>query len=58
MSYRTVTVEVKVKLLMKVDEGVEVSEVIQEMDCNFQDQSGFATIEDTEILDHEVKDSR
>lgn len=58
MAYRTVTVEVKVKLTMKVDEGTEVAEVVQELDYNFEDNTGHATIEDTEILDYDVKDSR
>lgn len=58
MSYRTVTVEVKVKLTMKVDEGTEVAEVIQELDYNFSDNTGKATIEDTEIRDYNVEDSR
>ena len=55
--YRTVAVELKVKLVMKVDEGVEISEVINELDYQF-DLPDSATLEDSEILDHEVKDSR
>lgn len=55
---RKVTVELKVKLLLRVDEGVEVSEVINELDYNFTDNTDKATIEDTEILDYEVTDSR
>lgn len=58
MAYRTVTVEVKVKVTMKVDEGTEVAEVIQELDYNMTDQTGHATIEDTEITDYEVQDSK
>jgi len=56
--YRTVTVEVKVKLLMKVDEGVEIGDIISEMDYDFTDTTGSASIEDTYIIDHEVMDSR
>ena len=55
--YRTVTVELKVKLVMKVDEGAEIAEVIDEMDYQFGLPDN-ATLEDSEILDHEVKDSR
>ncbi len=55
---RKVTVKVEVKLTMKVDEGVEVSEIIDEMDYNFSDTTTQATIEDTEILDFEIMDSR
>ena len=52
--YRTVTVEMKVKLVMKVDEGVEVAEVINEMDYEFSLPDN-AMLEDSEILDYEAK---
>ncbi len=55
---RTVTVKVETKLTMKVDEGVEISEIINEMEYNFFDTTTNATIEDTEITDFEVVDSR
>ena len=58
MAFRTVTVEVKVKLSMKVDEGVEIGDIISEMDYNFSDTTTQADIEDTEILGYEVTDSR
>lgn len=54
---KIVTVEVKVKLTMKVDDDVEVSEVIDEMEYDFSDTTGKAIIENTEILDSEVTDS-
>jgi len=53
-----VTVKVEVKLTMKVDEGVEISEIIDEMEYNFSDTTANATIEDAEIADFEVIDSR
>ena len=55
---RTVTVKVEAKLIMKVDEGVEVSEVIDEMEYSFVDTTTRANIEDAEITDYEVVDSR
>ena len=55
---RTVTVKVEVKLTMKVDEGVDISEVISEMEYIFSDTTTKATIEDAEITDFEVVDSR
>lgn len=58
MAYRTVTVELKVKLTMKVDEGTEVSEVLDEAGYNIIDTTGHADIENTEVIDYEVKDSR
>ena len=55
---RKVTIELKVKLIAEIDEGVEVSEIVDELDYSFSDQTGNATILDTEILDSEVTDSK
>jgi hypothetical protein len=56
---RKVTVEVKVKLVINMDEGLEVSDVIDEMEYDFTaNNEGAAYIEDMEILDHEVTDSK
>jgi len=55
--YRTVTVELKVKLVLKVDEGVEIAEVLDELDYQFSPPDN-ATLDDSEILDYDVKDSR
>ena len=58
MADRKVYVEAKVKLIVRVDEGTEVSEVMDEMDYGFMDTTGKATVEDTEIVDYEVTDSK
>ena len=55
---RTVTVKVETTLTMKVDEGVEVSEIIDEMEYDFSDTTTKADIECAEITDFEVVDSR
>lgn len=55
---RKVYVEVKVKLIINMDDDVEVGDVIQEMDYNFTDQTDKADIVDTEIMDYEVQDSK
>jgi len=55
---RKVYVNVAVRLIINIDEGVEVSEVIDEMDYSFKDTTGKADIIDTEIRDHEVTDSK
>jgi len=55
---RKVHVKVTVDLLLKMEEGVEVQEVIDEMEYSFESQTKNADIEDTEILEHEVTDSR
>ena len=55
---RNVTVNVTVKLSLNIDEGVEVSKVIEEMDYDFTSGLDSADVADTEIISHEVTDSR
>ena len=55
---RKVYVEVKTRLIIQMDEGVEVDDVIQEMDYNFQSNTVGADIVDTEIRDYEIQDSK
>jgi hypothetical protein len=55
---RKVFVEVKVKLVIEVDEGVKISDIIQEMDYDFTSTLDGAIITDTEVLEHEVIDSK
>ena len=55
---RTVTVKVETTLTMKVDEGTEISETINEMEYDFSDTTTRADIECAEITDFEVVDSR
>ena len=55
---RKVYVDVKVRLIINQDDGVETADVINEMDYSFTDTTGKATIEDTEIKDYEVTDSK
>ena len=55
---RKVYVELKVKMILNQDEGVETSEILDEMNYNFQDTTGKADIIDTEILDYDIKDSK
>jgi len=55
---RTVEVEIKTKITMIVDEGVEIGSIIDELEYDFTDTTSKAIIEDTEILDYEVIDSK
>ena len=55
---RKVTVEIKVKMVITMDEGTAIGKVIDEMDYSFTDTTTAATIEDTEIIDVEVVDSK
>jgi len=58
MSDRKVYVEVKVKLILRVDEGEEISHVMDELEYTIFDTTGKANVEDSEILDYDVTDSK
>jgi hypothetical protein len=55
---RKVTVKLEMKVVMLVDEGVEISEVVNELDYKVNDTTTAADILDTEIIDYEVIDSK
>ena len=55
---RKVYVEIKVKVIMNIEEGINVSNVINELDYNFSFPSEEADIVDTEIMDFQVTDSK
>ena len=55
---RKVYVNLQVRMILNMNEGVEVGEVIDEMDYNFKSQTTGADIIDTEIEGHEVTDSK
>jgi len=55
---RNVIVELKVKLLLKMDSDSEVSDIMNELEYNFTDTTGSADVEDMEITDYEVIDSK
>ena len=55
---RKVFLEVKIKVVLNMDEGVEVSKVMEEMDYCFISTLDEADVENTEILDWEIIDSK
>ncbi len=55
---RKVYVEVITRLIIQADEGVEIQQVINEMDYDFYDNTGKATIIDIEIKDYNITDSK
>ncbi len=55
---RKVHLDLKVHLLIDVDEDIEISEVVDELDYDFIDTTGKATVVDSSIKGHEVTDSR
>jgi hypothetical protein len=56
---RKIYVDVKVRLILNLDDNIEVAEAIQEMDYSFHStsESGFDVL-DTEIVDYEITDSK
>ena len=55
---RKVTVKLEMRIVMSVDEGVEISDVVNELDYQINDTTTAADILDTEITDFEVEDSK
>ena len=55
---RKVTVKLEMNVVMLVDEGVEISGVVDELDYNMNDTTTTADILDTEITGYEVVDSK
>ena len=55
---RKVTVKLEMRIVMLVDEGVEISGVVNELNYKVNDTTTAADILDTEIMDYEVIDSK
>lgn len=55
---RTVTVKLTINLVLNIDEGVEVQEIVNDMSYQFTSEDTRATVMDEEITDSEVIDSR
>ncbi len=55
---RKVTVKLEMRIVMFVNEGVEISNVVNELDYQINDTTTTADILDTEITDFEVVDSK
>ena len=55
---RKVYVEVVTRLIIDMEEGLSVADVITEMDYKFTSTTDGAIIADTEIRDYEVTDSK
>lgn len=55
---RKVYLEVKVRLIVDMEDGVEVDEFMADMDYNFKSQTEGVDVVDMEIVDHEVTNSK
>jgi len=58
MADRKVYVTVTTRLIIRADEGTDVNEVLENMDYDFTSQTDSAEIEDTEIRDWDITDSK
>ena len=55
---RKVTVKLEMQVVMRVNEGVEISDLVNELDYDIRDTTTAADILNTEITDYEVIDSK
>lgn len=55
---RKVTIDVRVKLLVHIDDDAVPSEVMDEMEYSFTDTTGKATVVDESMEDYDFTDSR
>ena len=55
---RKVTIKLEVRVVISVNEGIEISQVVNEMDCQIKDTTTAADVLDTEIIDYEIEDSK
>jgi len=58
ITMRKVTIKLEMRVVMAVDEGVEISDVVNELDYTVNDTTTAADILDTEISGYEVVDSK
>ena len=58
MATRKIVAEVTTKLVLVIEEGVEISEVMDEMDYEFTPQQEHGHTEDSEIIDYNILDSK
>jgi len=58
MPMRKVTIKLEMRIVMSVDGGIEISEVVNELDYQVNDTTTAADILDTEITGYEVVDSK
>lgn len=55
---RKVHVQLTVKLILNMDEKVETNQVINELDYSFLSSTDGVMVEDSEIKDYEILDSK
>ena len=58
MADRKVYVNVTARLIIRADEGVDIETVLGDMEYSFTSQTEGADIEETEIQDWDITDSK
>jgi len=58
MADRTVYVRLYVDAILKMDEGVEVSQFLEEADLRLHSEDDRVDVIDCQIMNHEVTDSK
>lgn len=55
---RKVYIDVKVRIIVQADDGIEIDDVISDMDYEFTSQTDGAEVVDTEIRETNITDSK
>ena len=55
---RKVTLKLEIRVVMLVNDGIEISHIVNELDYQINDTTTAADILDTEITDYEIEDSK
>ena len=55
---RKVTLQLTMRVVLLADEGIEIAEIVSELDYQINDTTTKADILDTEITDYEIIDSK
>jgi len=55
---KEVKILLSISLTIEVNEGIDVRNIIQELDYDFDDTTGASTIVDTEIIDFDIIDGK
>jgi hypothetical protein len=55
---RKVFIKVEIKVVINLDEGIELSKIIENMDYDFVSNNDEADVIETELLGYEVIDSK
>ena len=55
---RKLYINMKIRVIVQADDGVDIGEVLDEMDYNLNSHTEGADVLDTEITDYEITDSK